>query len=99
MANTKVLKRSKNVYGEDLICNGKNQAIAKMFIANDNLEEDIDMFIKAPVLISQNKELVDMLKKVLNIYGRGFEPKKGVQDTIGSRLYRKIDTLIKKIEK
>jgi len=35
------------------------------------------------------------LEKCLNIWGRGYEPKQGVQDTIGSLLYLECKKVLK----
>lgn len=47
-------------------------------------------------LLAQRDELLEMLSKALNIYGRGYKPKENVEDTIGSNLYKDIDKLINK---
>jgi len=47
-------------------------------------------------LIACAPEMLEMLGKVLKIYGRGYEPKENVDDTIGSNLYKDIKQLIKK---
>jgi len=47
-------------------------------------------------LISCAPEMLGMLDKVLNIYGREYKPKENVKDTVGSRLYKEIEQLIKK---
>jgi len=46
-------------------------------------------------LIASAPELLKQLKRALHFYGRGFEPKEGAEDTIGSKLYVDIDKAIK----
>ena len=45
---------------------------------------------------SINAELLKQLKRALHYYGRGFEPKEDVEETIGSLLYLDIQEAIKK---
>lgn len=47
------------------------------------------------LLISKAPELLEMVNRMLNVYGRGYEPKDGVQDTVGSKLYKEAQQLIK----
>lgn len=46
-------------------------------------------------LIASAPEMLEALKSTLAIFGRGYEPKEGVEDTIGSQLYLQIQNVIK----
>lgn len=46
------------------------------------------------VKLEDIKALQDALKQCLNIWGRGYEPKEGVEDTVGSRLYVKCQKVL-----
>ena len=47
-------------------------------------------------LIAAAPELLEVLKSALAIFGRGYEPKEGAEDTVGSRLYLEMESAIKK---
>ena len=49
-------------------------------------------------LREQKKELINALKKALNMFGRGYEPKNDAEPTAGSRTYLECVELIKKME-
>ena len=47
-------------------------------------------------LIAAAPELLKQLQRALNLYGRGFKPKEGVEETIGSKLYLDMEKAINK---
>jgi len=47
-------------------------------------------------LLEQRNEILEILERVLKIYGRGYEPKENVEDTVGSILYKELQQLIQK---
>jgi len=80
--NTTVIY-SDGVYGE----------IARVFSENAIDREQMKANAK---LISCAPEMLEMLDRVLKIYGRGYEPKENAEDTVGSILYKEIEQLIQK---
>lgn len=62
-------------------------------------DKGIQTLHELKIIFKQRDGMLRTLDKVLKIYGKGYEPKENVEDTIGSLLYKEIKQLIEEATK